>query len=121
MIQFNLVCYRLGFIFLSSISLNKLPCSTRDKTLIQVTLQKGGVPAAPSGTATLLRLHPPYQPHLRRLPPLLVGPATSGAVDSGGVTGGVYKARERIHRGVADPRLLATPPSWSRVADSNPN
>ena len=35
--------------------------------------------------------------------------------------GGVYKARERIHRGVADPRLLATPPSWSRVADSNPN
>ncbi len=29
-----------------------------------------------------------------------VGPATSGADDSGGVTGGVYKARERIHRGV---------------------
>ena len=28
------------------------------------------------------------------------GPATSGADDSGGVTGGVYKARERIHRGV---------------------
>jgi hypothetical protein len=27
------------------------------------------------------------------------------------VTGGVYKARERIHRGVADPRLLATPTS----------
>ena len=32
--------------------------------------------------------------------PLSVGPATSGADDSGGVTGGVYKARERIHRGV---------------------
>ena len=32
--------------------------------------------------------------------PLAVGPATSGADDSGGVTGGVYKARERIHRGV---------------------
>ena len=29
-----------------------------------------------------------------------VGPATSGADDSGGVTGGVYKARERIHRGM---------------------
>jgi hypothetical protein len=25
---------------------------------------------------------------------------TSGAVDSHGVTGGVYKARERIHRGM---------------------
>jgi hypothetical protein len=33
----------------------------------------------------------------------------------------VYKARERIHRGVADPRLLATPTSWGRVADPNPN
>ena len=61
---------------------------------------EGGDPAAPSGTATLLRLHPPYQPHLRRLPPKKVRPTTSGAIDSGGVTGGVYKARERIHRGV---------------------
>ena len=57
-----------------------------------------------------------FQPHLPvRLPcydftpltlhtfgasPLSVGPATSGADDSGGVTGGVYKARERIHRGM---------------------
>ena len=32
-----------------------------------------------------------------------------------------YKARERIHRGIADPRLLVIPASWSRVADSNPN
>src|SRR5580704_9387887 len=31
---------------------------------------------------------------------LAVGTPTSGAVDSHGVTGGVYKARERIHRGV---------------------
>ena len=31
---------------------------------------------------------------------LAVGPATSGADDSGGVTGGVYKARERSHRGM---------------------
>ena len=30
--------------------------------------------------------------------PLAVGPATSGTPDSDGVTGGVYKARERIHR-----------------------
>ena len=32
--------------------------------------------------------------------PLTVGLATSGTPDSDGVTGGVYKARERIHRGV---------------------
>ena len=32
--------------------------------------------------------------------PMRVRPAASGADDSGGVTGGVYKARERIHRGV---------------------
>ena len=31
---------------------------------------------------------------------LTVGTATSGATDSHGVTGGVYKARERIHRSV---------------------
>ena len=31
---------------------------------------------------------------------LTVTSPTSGADDSGGVTGGVYKARERIHRGV---------------------
>ena len=46
---------------------------------------------------------------------------TSGARSSHGVTGGVYKARERIHRGVADPRLLAIPASCRRVADDNPN
>ena len=46
---------------------------------------------------------------------------TSGAANSHGVTGGVYKARERIHRGIADPRLLAIPTSRSRVADSDPD
>ena len=46
---------------------------------------------------------------------------TSGVTNSRGVTGGVYKARERIHRAVADARLLANPASWSRVADSSPN
>jgi hypothetical protein len=50
-----------------------------------------------------------------------VGPATSGAVDFHDVTGGVYKARERIQGVVADTPLLAIPTSWSRVADSNPN
>ncbi len=46
---------------------------------------------------------------------------TSGAANSHGVTGGVYKARERIHRDVADSRLLAIPTSRSRVADSDPD
>ena len=50
-----------------------------------------------------------------------VGSRTSGTPGFHGVTGGVYKARERIHRGVADPRLLAIPTSCSRVADYNPN
>ena len=60
--------------------------------------QKGGDPAAPSGTTTLLRLHPPHETYLRRRPPSLVGLTASGASHSDGVTGGVYKARERIHR-----------------------
>ena len=34
---------------------------------------------------------------------------TSRIVDFRGVTGGVYKARERIHRCIADQRLLAIP------------
>ena len=46
---------------------------------------------------------------------------TSGATNSHGVTGGVYKARERIHRAMADARLLANPASWGRVADPSPN
>ena len=35
----------------------------------------------------------------------------SGISDSLGVTGGVYKTRERIHRDIADSRLLAIPAS----------
>ena len=75
-----------------------------------------------------------FQPHLPvRLPCYDLAPVigfalgrssrsrTSGTPDSHGLTGGVYKARERIHRAVADARLLANPASWSRVADSNPN
>ena len=52
---------------------------------------------------------------------LAVRLTTSGGTHSHGVTGGVYKARERIHRDTADSRLLAIPTSWSRVADSNPD
>ena len=75
-----------------------------------------------------------FQPHLPvRLPCYDLAPVTSftlgrsfrlrtsGTPGSHGLTGGVYKARERIHRAMADARLLANPASWSRVADSNPN
>jgi hypothetical protein len=55
------------------------------------------------------------------LPPLRVSSHTSGKTGFHDVTGGVYKARERIHAAVADAALLAIPTSWSRVADSNPN
>src|SRR5262245_26596221 len=48
--------------------------------------------------------------------PLAVGTATSDAPPFRGLTGGVYKAQEHIHRGVADPRLLAIPASRRRVA-----
>ncbi len=84
------------------------------------SLQKGGVPATPSGTATLLRLSPSHQVYPRRLL-TKVRASTSGTPNSHGLTGGVYKARERIHRIMADIRLLANPASRSRVADSDPN
>jgi hypothetical protein len=50
-----------------------------------------------------------------------VRPPASGVTDFHDVTGGVYKARERIPRSVADLRLLATPTSRGRVADPDPN
>ena len=75
-----------------------------------------------------------FQPHLPvRLPCYDLAPVTgftlgrslrsrtSGTPGSHGLTGGVYKARERIHRAMADARLLANPASRSRVADSDPN
>ena len=52
---------------------------------------------------------------------LAVRYATLGTSGFRGLTGGVYKAQEHIHRGVADPRLLAIPTSWRRIAASNPN
>ena len=46
---------------------------------------------------------------------------SSSEINSHGLTGGEYKTRERIHRNMADLRLLAIPASCSRVADYNPN
>jgi hypothetical protein len=75
-----------------------------------------------------------FQPHLPvRLPCYDLAPVTSftlggslrlptlGTPSFHGLTGGVYKVRERIHRSMADLRLLAIPASCSRVADYNPN
>ena len=81
---------------------------------------KGGDPAAPSDTATLLRLHPSHEP-CRGNRPLAVRLTTSGKTHSHGVTGrcvqdpGTYSPRH------ADPRLLAIPASRSRVADYDPD
>ena len=46
---------------------------------------------------------------------------TSGTTGFHDVTGGVYKAWERIHGAVADAPLLAIPASCRRVAAYNPN
>ncbi len=50
-----------------------------------------------------------------------VSPPALGVTGFHDVTGGVYKARERIHRSNADLRLLATPRSQRRVAASDSN
>lgn len=52
---------------------------------------------------------------------LTVSSATSDAPRFRGLTGGVYKAQEHIHRSIADLRLLAIPASCRRVAACNPN
>ena len=88
---------------------------------------RGSGPPERVGRPVLLRKEV-IQPHLPvRLPcydfvpiadpafdgslPQGVGPPASGVTDFRDLTGGVYKARERIHRSVADLRLLATPTS----------
>ena len=82
------------------------------------------------GNGSVLSRKEVFQPHLPvRLPCYDLAPITSfalgrslrsrtsGAPGFHGLTGGVYKARERIHRAMADARLLANPASWGRVAD----
>ena len=99
---------------------------------------RGRVRTGRRTASCILRRKEVIQPHLPvRLPcydlvpitsltldgsiPQGVRPPASGAAHFHDLTGGVYKARERIHRDVADSRLLATPPSRSRVADCDPN
>jgi hypothetical protein len=52
---------------------------------------------------------------------LTVGSATLDAPRFRGLTGGVYKAQEHIHRSIADLRLLAIPASCRRIAACNLN
>ena len=85
-------------------------------------------------TVSIISRKEVFQPHLPvRLPCYDLAPVTSftlgrslrlrtsGTPNFHGLTGGVYKARERIHRAMADARLLANPASRSRVADFDPN
>jgi hypothetical protein len=44
-----------------------LPTFQPDNNSQEILLQKGGIPATPSGTATLLRLSPSYRFYPRRL------------------------------------------------------
>ena len=110
----------------------------RDLLFIWASLRKSDLCASLKGTSLLFLLGKEViQPQVPlRLPcydfipvmnytvasaPLAVKLLASGTIHSHDVTGGVYKARERIHRDMADSRLLAIPTSWSRVADSNPD
>ena len=66
MIQFNLVCTDSASSF-SLYFVKQTHLQYKWKPTFSVSLQKGGVPAAPSGTATLLRLSPSHQFYPRAL------------------------------------------------------
>ena len=67
MIQFNLVSVTDSASSFSLYSVKQTHLQYKWKPTFSVSLQKGGVPAAPSGTATLLRLSPNYQFYPRAL------------------------------------------------------
>ena len=115
-------------------------CSTKFLSNSEPTLGFPGYSPGSSACAAASRLSlrkEVIQPHLPVLLPcydfvpvirptlgsslLAVESPTSGVSNSHDVTGGVYKARERIQRSIADLRLLATPASCRRVAACNLN
>ena len=100
---------------LSELSVHKVHRSTSSFNFHWNILQKGGDPSTASATDALLRLYPDHWSYLRPRE----GP--SGTTNFRGMTGGEYKTRERIHRAVADARLLAIPTSCRRIAAYNPN
>ena len=99
---------------------NRLPATTDQKTQAPVLLRKEVIQPHLPVRLPCYDFTPITDPTFDSSLPK-VGPLASGVTDFRDVTGGVYKARERIHRSVADLRLLATPTSWGRVADPNPN
>ena len=83
---------------------------------------KGGDPAAPSDTATLLRLNPSHWFYLRQLPPTCVGQLTDFGYPQLPWLDGRCVQDPRTHSPRrADPGLLATPASCGRVAAHNLN
>ena len=128
--------FRLGFFCFSCLSLYLIYILNKQVPVVQI--EDSSLNQVSSKTVSeKLRNHSRkevFQPHLPvRLPCYDLAPVTSftlgrslrlrtsGTPGSHGLTGGVYKARERIHRAVADARLLANPASRSRVADFDPN
>ena len=96
--------------------ITRIGIHNRQSNTITVSVFNWINPRAASATRALLRLSPCYRSHLRPR-----NAQTSGATSFLDLTGGEYKTRERIHRSIADLRLLVIPTSWSRVADFNPN
>ena len=82
-----------------------------DISIISVPI--GYVPRPASASRALLRLTPCHQAY--RSPTHGEISGTPGSLE---LTGGEYKTRERIHRGIADPRLLAIPASRGRLQTS---
>ena len=94
------------------------PCALSNLTFSSMQFSRclGFIAPSKPNSASLLLRKEVIQPHLPiRLPcydftpitcptfdgsPLTVGPPASGVASFRGVTGGVYKARERIHRGM---------------------
>ena len=81
---------------------------------------KGGDPAAPSDTATLLRLHPNHRLYLRRLAPEGY-PTGFGHFRLSWCDGRCVQGPGTYSPQYADLRLLAIPTSRRRVAAYDPN
>ena len=107
-----------SFMFYQTISVlnwgTEPTCVIRSKT--KCVDFKWSIPRPASASRALLRLTPCHRTYRRPS-----NGEISGIPGSLELTGGEYKTRERIHRSLADLRLLAIPASWGRVAALNPN